>query len=131
MHGAAAARGGARGRSWGVVGEEDAAVAAHEGRGARRPLRAELGERLNVLTGDNGLGKSFVLDVAWWVLTGTWVARAVLPRTGNEQTAEIGFQLDLPKRYEGQPHIAPRLLDVLDGLGTRMRPQVLMTTHSP
>ncbi len=66
----------------------------------------ELGERVNVLTGDNGLGKSFVLDVAWWVLTGTWVARAVLPRSGNEQTAEIGFQLDLPKRYEGQPHRA-------------------------
>jgi hypothetical protein len=28
--------------------------------------------RLNVLTGDNGLGKSFVLDVAWWALTGRW-----------------------------------------------------------
>jgi putative AbiEii toxin of type IV toxin-antitoxin system len=66
----------------------------------------ELGERLNVLTGDNGLGKSFVLDVAWWVLTGTWVARAVLPRAGAEETAEIGFQLYLPKRYEGQQHTA-------------------------
>ena len=66
----------------------------------------ELGERLNVLTGDNGLGKSFVLDVAWWVLTGTWVARPVLPRPGNEQAAEIVFQLDIPKRYEGQPHRA-------------------------
>ncbi len=29
----------------------------------------EFGERLNVLTGDNGLGKSFVLEVAWWALT--------------------------------------------------------------
>ncbi len=45
-------------------------------------VRGELGERLNVLTGDNGLGKSFVLDVAWWALTGTWVDRAVLPRGG-------------------------------------------------
>jgi hypothetical protein len=66
----------------------------------------ELGERLSVLTGDNGLGKSFVLDVAWWVLTGSWVTRPVLPRPGNEQTAEIGFQLDIPKRYEGQAHRA-------------------------
>lgn len=35
-------------------------------------LDLELGPRLNVLTGDNGLGKSFVLDVIWWVLTGAW-----------------------------------------------------------
>ena len=66
----------------------------------------ELGERLNVLTGDNGLGKSFVLDVAWWVLTGTWVGRPVLPRPGCEDAAAIGFQLDLPKRIEGQRHQA-------------------------
>ncbi|EYF03415.1 Hypothetical protein CAP_5608 [Chondromyces apiculatus DSM 436] len=30
--------------------------------------------RLNVLTGDNGLGKSFLLDVAWWALTRQWPA---------------------------------------------------------
>lgn len=28
--------------------------------------------RMNLITGDNGLGKSFVLDVAWWALTRTW-----------------------------------------------------------
>lgn len=28
--------------------------------------------RLNLLTGDNGLGKSFLLDIAWWVLTRKW-----------------------------------------------------------
>lgn len=66
----------------------------------------ELGERLNVLTGDNGLGKSFVLDVAWWALTGSWIGKPVLPRPGCEETAEIGFQLDIPKRYEGQRHKA-------------------------
>lgn len=32
----------------------------------------EFAPRLNFLTGDNGLGKSFVLDMAWWVLTRTW-----------------------------------------------------------
>jgi AAA domain, putative AbiEii toxin, Type IV TA system len=30
------------------------------------------GERLNLITGDNGLGKSFLLDVAWWALTRKW-----------------------------------------------------------
>lgn len=29
-------------------------------------------ERLNFITGDNGLGKSFLLDIAWWSLTRTW-----------------------------------------------------------
>jgi hypothetical protein len=34
----------------------------------------ELGERLNIITGDNGLGKSFLLDIAWWALTRRWPA---------------------------------------------------------
>ncbi len=32
----------------------------------------ELAPRLNLITGDNGLGKSFLLDVAWWALTRKW-----------------------------------------------------------
>ena len=40
--------------------------------GPARRFDLELAERLNVLTGDNGLGKSFVLDVVWWTLTGHW-----------------------------------------------------------
>lgn len=32
----------------------------------------EFAPRLNFITGDNGLGKSFLLDIAWWVLTRTW-----------------------------------------------------------
>ena len=32
----------------------------------------ELAPRLNLITGDNGLGKSFLLDVAWWALTRRW-----------------------------------------------------------
>lgn len=35
-------------------------------------LEMELGPRLNLITGDNGLGKSFLLDVAWWALTRRW-----------------------------------------------------------
>jgi hypothetical protein len=54
----------------------------------------ELGERLNVLTGDNGLGKSFVLEVAWWALTGTWARRPVQPRRGKEDGASIRVSPD-------------------------------------
>ncbi|WP_258005641.1 AAA family ATPase [Castellaniella caeni] len=49
-----------------------------------------LAERLNLITGNNGLGKSFLLDVAWWVLTRTWAREMVVPRPGA--TAEIAYQ---------------------------------------
>jgi len=35
-------------------------------------MRMEFAPRLNLITGDNGLGKSFLLDVAWWTLTRKW-----------------------------------------------------------
>lgn len=35
-------------------------------------MSLELAPRLNLITGDNGLGKSFLLDVAWWALTRRW-----------------------------------------------------------
>lgn len=40
---------------------------------------SEFAPRLNLLTGDNGLGKSFLLDVAWWALTRKW------PRDVNDR----------------------------------------------
>lgn len=48
--------------------------------GPARELKFAFAPRLNVLTGDNGLGKSFVLDIAWWVLTTTWSGEQALPR---------------------------------------------------
>jgi hypothetical protein len=35
-------------------------------------MEMKLAPRLNLITGDNGLGKSFLLDVAWWALTRHW-----------------------------------------------------------
>lgn len=37
-------------------------------------MELAFGERLNLITGNNGLGKSFLLDVAWWALTRRWPA---------------------------------------------------------
>lgn len=42
-------------------------------------MELALAPRLNLLTGDNGLGKSFLLDVAWWALTRKW------PRDVNDR----------------------------------------------
>ena len=37
-------------------------------------MEVEFAPRVNLITGDNGLGKSFLLDTAWWALTGAWPA---------------------------------------------------------
>ena len=37
------------------------------------------GDRLTLVAGDNGLGKSFLLDVTWRALTGTWAGRQATP----------------------------------------------------
>ncbi len=42
--------------------------------GPSNEMTLELGARLNLLTGDNGLGKSFLLDIAWWAMTRKWPA---------------------------------------------------------
>ena len=49
----------------------------------------DFGPRLNLITGDNGLGKSFLLDVVWWALTRRW------PREVNQQMAS---------GYPARPH---------------------------
>jgi hypothetical protein len=60
--------------------------------------RLEFGKRLNLITGDNGLGKSFLLDIAWWSMTRKWPAeinpkltsgKKALPRSDGD--AEIDF----------------------------------------
>jgi len=35
--------------------------------------------RLNLITGDNGLGKTFLLDLSWWALTQNWPERSATP----------------------------------------------------
>jgi hypothetical protein len=45
----------------------------------------ELGDRLNLFTGDNGLGKTFLLDVIWWALTGTWAGNPAWPQRGKDE----------------------------------------------
>ncbi len=40
--------------------------------GPASEMKMHLAPRLNLITGDNGLGKSFLLDAAWWALTRKW-----------------------------------------------------------
>ena len=43
------------------------------------PLIFRPAPRLNLITGDNGLGKTFLLDLSWWALTRDWPGRMATP----------------------------------------------------
>ncbi len=57
-------------------------------------VRAEIAlrPRLNVVTGDNGLGKSFLLELAWWVLTRTWASAPAWPRPEQQAHAHVHWR---------------------------------------
>ncbi|MFP2906668.1 AAA family ATPase [Pyxidicoccus sp. 3LFB2] len=63
-----------------------------EGVGPSPSLSLAFKPRLNLLTGDNGLGKTFVLDLAWWALTEHGFVNEVpaLPRPDWKGTPRVG-----------------------------------------
>lgn len=80
--------------------------------GPARKFDLDFGHRLTLIAGDNGLGKTFLLDAAWWALTGNWAGRQATPvidglrknpairfgvRYSGEQT-----QRRFPSRFDGR-----------------------------
>lgn len=52
-------------------------------------LEADFGSHLNLVTGDNGLGKTFLLDACWYALTRTWAGSSPFePRAMRVYPAE-------------------------------------------
>ncbi len=78
--------------------------------GPASEMELVFGKRLNILTGDNGLGKSFLLDIAWWALTRKWPAdinsnltagKKALPATSGKASISFSFKGKTKKeRYE-------------------------------
>lgn len=83
--------------------------------------------RLNIITGDNGLGKTFLLDCAWWALSGTWADpdQPAYPRLGATQPAiefRMADRLAYPQRVlfnkstqnwprpSKKPHVLPGIV---------------------
>jgi hypothetical protein len=87
----------------------------------------EPSDRLNIITGDNSLGKTFILESIWWALTGGWLGLPVLPRKNVPKNKPlISFRIRTmggkDRRYEAkynwdrQTWIAPKNRESLPGL---------------
>lgn len=61
-------------------------------------LVLDFAPRLNLITGDNGVGKSFVLDVAWWALTRTWAGLPAAPRRHSGDNPSISYRFEAEKK---------------------------------
>jgi hypothetical protein len=73
------------------------------GLGPAEKFVLEPADRLTLISGDNGLGKTFLLECCWWALTGTWAGRPALsnpgsPRGKTEITFEIKGKAAKPER---------------------------------
>jgi len=61
--------------------------------GPAQHMELAFADRLNLLTGDNGLGKSFILDTAWWALTRTWAGEQAWPQPEHRKQAQISYSV--------------------------------------
>ncbi len=63
--------------------------------GPSKQLDFSPAERLSIITGDNGLGKTFILECAWWSLTGQWAEqREAIPNLQERKaTPSIAFAI--------------------------------------
>ena len=65
-----------------------------QGVGPAKKIVFQPGERLTLITGDNGLGKTFLLDCAWWALTGKWAGLQAYPTSDTRKNEPvIKFQI--------------------------------------
>jgi hypothetical protein len=61
-------------------------------------LALDFAPRLNLITGDNGVGKSFILEVAWWAMTRTWAGLPAAPRRDSEADPSITFRFEAERK---------------------------------
>jgi hypothetical protein len=71
--------------------------------GPTAKLEIDFGPRVNLITGDNGLGKSFLLDIAWWALTRTWAHYPARPTSGSKGKSIISFAFDSKTKPVSHP----------------------------
>jgi hypothetical protein len=93
-------------------------------------LALELGPRPNVITGDNDLGKSFLLDATWFALTRRWpqqlnpqITSGLIARPlDRHQEATISFSVDGISAAVPSSYTSCYVLDDQDWVGPPDRP---------
>lgn len=98
--------------------------------GPAASLELELGGRLNLITGDNGLGKSFLLDAAWFALTRRWpqqlnpqITSGLIARPIDRRLdATIAFSVDGVTSAAPLHYTSRYVLDDQDWVGPSGRP---------
>lgn len=58
--------------------------------GVSKDMSVKFADRLTLITGDNGLGKSFLLDAAWWAVTRKWPAMVNPAVSGGQPARPLG-----------------------------------------
>ena len=77
--------------------------------GPAKEFYMDFGERLTLIAGDNGLGKSFLLDAAWWALTNTWAGYpANVFSSARSVTPQITYTI---KNFTGQEIVGDSKFD--------------------
>jgi hypothetical protein len=80
-----------------------------DGVGPSKKLKVEFSDRINLITGDNGLGKTFLLETAWWALSGSWTGNPIYPREdAKKNEPRIAFQIS---GLSGKPEIGKAKYD--------------------
>lgn len=102
-------------------------------------MEVEFAPRLNLITGDNGLGKSFLLDVAWWALTRKWphdlnpnlTSGYPARPTDPKKPASIAFRIETKvKSVEYESPYVPRDEAWLGKAGRPGNPGLVIYAHA-
>jgi hypothetical protein len=67
--------------------------------GPASQLVFEPSKHLNLIAGDNGLGKTFLMECAWWAMTATWPDLPVYPTNVKQQASIIYGLSGVEGRY--------------------------------
>lgn len=99
----------------------------------------ELAPRLNLMTGDNGLGKSFLLDVAWWALTRRWphdlnpMLTSGYPARPSDVRLEASIEFQLKSKTKSVSYVSqyvPREESWVGKAGRPWNPGLVIYAHA-
>jgi hypothetical protein len=77
------------------------------GIGPAKNIQIEPARRINIVTGDNGLGKTFILDCAWWALSGEWADHPAYPgQDVKKSEPRITFQISGKSTENERTHVS-------------------------